>query len=61
MDPTLEPEPGETLNVFLKRGGRVGALKNKGIVWDEDSNSWITQRQSTDELYQKYLDSLKKK
>lgn len=58
IDETLVPEPGEDQDTFIKRGGAVGALAQKGIVWNENQGRFIaTSTKSGQEL----LDSLKKK
>jgi len=58
IDETLVPAPGEDQDTFVKRGGSVGALTKKGIVWNENQGRFIaTSTKSGQEL----LDSLKKK
>ncbi len=54
------PGPKETLPVFLKRGGVVGAAAKKNIFWDDGAKEWRVQEMSGDEMYNKYLESLKK-
>ena len=61
VNPDLLPEPGESQDMFLKRGGSIGALKKKGIVWNADTNTWQQTDWDSSLALEKWKELMKKK
>ena len=57
----MTPNPGESEKMFLARGGILGELTKKGIVWNEETMSWTDVAYDSDVAFQKWKDSQKKK
>ena len=57
----MRPEPGESEQAFLKRGGILGELTKEGIVWNEDTMSFQSTAYDSDVAFQKWKESQKKK
>ena len=53
------PRPGEDKQDFIDRGGILGALANKGITWNKETDSWNKPEFETIDVLEKYKASKK--